>query len=210
MTPLFYLNTIVPMFRVSIVSLILFNLVPLIGVLFFGWSLAAIMVLYWFENVIIGFFNALKMSKAEGEKPRTKLYSGKKPVTLAQKSSSILFFIVHFGMFTFGHGVFIFIFFGRGLPSFSGLLPAALCLFISHGISYAYNFIRNEEYKRVAFQDLFFQPYKRIFIMHITIIAGAFIAFKFEQPTFFLVLLIFLKILVDIFSHKKEHTKFAE
>jgi hypothetical protein len=26
----------------------------------------------------------------------------------------------------------------------------------------------------------------------------------------FLVLLIFLKIVVDIFSHKKEHTKFAE
>ncbi|HUU51715.1 MAG TPA: DUF6498-containing protein [Candidatus Heimdallarchaeota archaeon] len=197
------------MFRVSIGALFLFNLIPLAGVLFFGWNLSSIMVLYWFENVIIGFFNALKMAKAEGTTPRTKLYSGNKAVTIAQKSSSILFFIVHFGMFTFGHGVFIFAFFGRDLPAFSSLLIAALCLFVSHGISYAYNFIRNEEYKRVAFQDLFFQPYKRIIIMHVTIVVGAFIAFQLEQPTFFLILLIFLKIVVDLFSHKKEHTKFA-
>jgi hypothetical protein len=197
-------------FRLSIGALILFNLIPLVGVLFLGWNLSSIMILYWFENVIIGFFNALKMTKAEGTTPKTKLYSGRKPVTIAQKSGSILFFIVHFGMFTFGHGVFVFVLFARDLPAFSTLLPAALCLFVSHGISYAYNFIRNEEYKRVAFQDLFFQPYKRILIMHITIVIGAFIAFHFEQPTLFLVLLIFLKIVVDIFSHEKEHTKFAE
>jgi hypothetical protein len=112
-------------------------------------------------------------------------------------------------MFTFGHGVFVFVFFGRDLPSLANLFPAALCLFASHGISYIQNYIKNEEYKRVAFQDLFFQPYKRVIIMHITIIIGAFLAFKFEQPTLFLVLLIFLKIVVDVFSHKKEHTKFA-
>ena len=198
------------MFRVSIGALILLNLIPLAGVLFFGWNLSSIMVLYWFENVIIGFFNILKMAKSEGTSPKTKLYSGRKPVTLAQKSGSILFFCVHFGMFTFGHGVFVFALFARDLPDFPTLLPAAICLFVSHGISYAHNFIGNDEYKRVAFQDLFFQPYKRIVIMHITIVIGAFIAFQFEQPTLFLVLLIFLKIVVDLFSHKKEHIKFAE
>jgi hypothetical protein len=196
-------------FRVSIGALILFNLIPLAGVLFFGWNLSSIMVLYWFENVIIGFFNILKMSKAEGEKPQTKLYTGNKPVTVSQKSGTIKFFTIHFGMFTFGHGVFVFLLFGRDLPSFTSLLPASLCLFVSHGVSYVYNYIRSEEYKRVAFQDLFFQPYKRIIIMHITIIIGALLAFKYEQPTFFLILLIFLKIVVDTFSHKKEHTKFA-
>lgn len=197
------------MFRVSIGALLLLNLIPLIGVLYFGWNLSSIMVLYWFENVIIGFFNALKMAKAMGTTPRTQLYSGKKAISVAQKPSSILFFIIHFGMFTLGHGVFVFALFGRDLPPLSKMLPAALCLFASHGISYAYNFIGNEEYKRVAFQDLFFQPYKRVFIMHITIIIGALIAFQLEQPTFFLVLLIFLKILIDILSHKKEHTKFS-
>lgn len=183
---------------------------PLVGVLLLGWNLSAIMVLYWFENVIIGFFNTLKMVKAEGTKPRTRLYRGSKPLTSANKSSTILFFIIHFGMFTFGHGVFIFIFFGSGLPAFASLLPAAIFLFVSHGISYIYNYINSGEYQRVAFQDLFFQPYKRVLIMHITIIVGAFIAFHFEQPTFFLVVLIVLKIGVDIIYHRMEHAKFAK
>lgn len=200
----------VPVFRVSIGALILFNLIPLIGVLFFGWNLSAIMFLYWFENIIIGFFNVLKMAKAQGTNPRTKSTIGNKPVTLAQKSFMIFFFIVHFGLFTFGHGVFVFTFFGRDLPAFSNLLLAILCLFASHGISYAYNFIQNEEYRRVAYQDLFPQPYKRVVIMHITIVAGAGVALALEQPTIFLVFLVILKICTDILAHKKEHTKFAQ
>jgi hypothetical protein len=199
-----------PVFRVSIASLILFNIIPLIGVLFFGWSLSGIMFLYWFENIIIGFFNVLRMAKSEGTEPRTKSYIGNKPVTLAQKRFIIFFFIIHFGIFTIGHGVFVFVFFGRDLPALSNLLPAILCLFVSHGISYAYNFIRNKEYKKLAFQDLFFQPYKRIIVMHITIVVGAGIALALGQPTIFLVLLIVLKIIVDILAHKKEHIKFAQ
>lgn len=42
------------------------------------------------------------------------------------------------------------------------------------------------------------------------VFTGAFLAFKFDQPTSFLVMLIALKILVDIFSHTKEYTRFAE
>lgn len=197
------------MFRVSIVSLVLFNLVPLIGVLFFGWSLAAIMVLYWFENVIIGFFNVVKMIVAQGKSPKTQLRSGNKPVTTAQKPSLIVFFIVHFGIFTLGHGVFVFVLFGTGLQNFWGLLPAALSLFISHGISFLHNFVRNQEYKRVALQDLFFQPYKRVLIMHITIIVGASASLILNLPSITLVVLIFLKILVDLLSHINEHKKFA-
>ncbi|MBN1224931.1 MAG: hypothetical protein JXB23_16905 [Candidatus Aminicenantes bacterium] len=168
------------------------------------------MFLYWFENVIIGFFNVIKMAMAQGESSKTRLYSGKKLVTGAQKLPLILFFIVHFGMFTFGHGVFVIVLFGKNLPPLSNLLPAAFSLFVSHGISFAYNFIKSGEYKRVAFQDLFSQPYSRVFIMHVTIVIGAGIALLLESPTLILAFLILLKIFVDVVSHKKEHTKFAE
>ncbi len=43
------------------------------------------------------------------------------------------------------------------------------------------------------------QPYKRIFIMHLTVILGAGAAATMEQPVIALVVLIGLKILVDIF-----------
>jgi hypothetical protein len=42
-------------------ALILANLVPLAGVLFWDWDIFNIVVLYWFENVIIGGINILKM-----------------------------------------------------------------------------------------------------------------------------------------------------
>ena len=41
----------------SAVLLLAANAVPLVGVLFFGWSLWTILVLYWIENGIVGFWN---------------------------------------------------------------------------------------------------------------------------------------------------------
>jgi hypothetical protein len=39
------------------------NLVPLIGVLFLGWDLASILVMYWIETGIVGLINVLKIRK---------------------------------------------------------------------------------------------------------------------------------------------------
>ena len=38
------------------------NLVPLAGVLFLGWDLASVIVLFWAESAVIGFYTALKMA----------------------------------------------------------------------------------------------------------------------------------------------------
>lgn len=45
----------------SIAVLIAANLVPLAGVLVWGWSVFNVVVLYWLENVIVGAINILKM-----------------------------------------------------------------------------------------------------------------------------------------------------
>ena len=42
--------------------LIFANLVPVAGTLFFGWRLSDVMVLYWAESAIIGFFNLCKIA----------------------------------------------------------------------------------------------------------------------------------------------------
>jgi hypothetical protein len=189
------------MLRISIGSLILSNLIPLIGVLFFGWDVSTILILYWSENVIIGFYNITKMAMAKGEAKGPQTY---------KRIFLIGFFIVHFGIFTFGHAAFVFSFFGTENPSFKSLLPALLPLFISHGVSMFVHFIKNKEYLRVSFDKLFFQPYKRVVIMHLTIVLGAWIATAFHLPSLVLVVLIFLKITVDIFFHKKEHIRFSK
>ena len=41
----------------SAIALVIANAIPLVGVLFFGWSLLTILVLFWIENGIVGFWN---------------------------------------------------------------------------------------------------------------------------------------------------------
>jgi hypothetical protein len=38
------------------------NLIPVIGVAFWDWNAGVLLLLYWFENVAIGVFNALRMA----------------------------------------------------------------------------------------------------------------------------------------------------
>ena len=50
----------------SAILLVAANLIPLVGVLLFGWSLWTILVLYWVENGIVGFWNVPKLLLAQG------------------------------------------------------------------------------------------------------------------------------------------------
>ena len=121
------------------------NLVPLVGVLFFDWSLFTIMFCFWLESAVIGCLNILKL------------------VIVANILSIIMvpFFIVHYGAFMSGHLVFIFALFSPDEMSFSGFLPppdlliphimnvwpAFLGVSLSHGISFFYNFIGEKEFR---------------------------------------------------------------
>ena len=66
------MDRIVAWYRVTssigaVVALVVANLIPLVGVLFFDWNVWMILVVYWLENGVVGFFNVLKMLRAEGE-----------------------------------------------------------------------------------------------------------------------------------------------
>lgn|SRR5262245_5688423 len=50
----------------SMAALLIANAIPLVGVLFFGWSLFTILVLYWVENGIVGFWNVPRIALAQG------------------------------------------------------------------------------------------------------------------------------------------------
>lgn len=50
----------------SAIVLLIANAIPIVGVLFFGWSLITILVLYWIENGIVGFWNVPKIALARG------------------------------------------------------------------------------------------------------------------------------------------------
>ena len=196
----------------SQVALVLANAVPLVGVLLLGWTVFPLLLLYWLENVVVGAFNVLKMLLA---KPA-------EPVYWAGKLFLIPFFIVHFGGFTFVHGVLVVAFFGpKGIQPFDLLtaVPAAiranqlgwgvLSLIASHGFSFYWNYVKNGEYQRASLQALMGQPYGRVMVLHLTVLFGGWIVMLLGSPVGPLLVLVALKTAADWRGHRAERRKFA-
>ncbi len=197
----------------SLFVLLLANLVPIVGVLFFEWSLFGVLFFFWLENIAIGFWNIPKMWKVK--KPNKDFVSGlpksfsDSGVDLAQKITKIFlipFFIIHFGIFTFGHGAFIVFLFGPVDITILSMLVGLVSLFVSHGYSFFVNFVGKREYLHMDIGQQMFSPYKRIVVVHVTIVLGAFPTMLLGSPVFALLILVIIKTLVDLWSHKKEHT----
>jgi hypothetical protein len=107
------------------------NLMPLVGVFYLGWDLANVMVLYWAESAVIGFYTAVKIAVV-----------GRIAAIVA-----VPFFVGHFGGFMAGHFLLIHSLFVHN-GQFSGVEPEPVeawsrlfapvgwslaSLFLSHG-----------------------------------------------------------------------------
>ncbi len=189
----------------SSLSLIAVNLLPLAGVMLFGWKLGDLMVLYWAESAVIGLWTSVKLAVI-----------GKWAAFFV-----VPFFVGHFGGFMAGHFMFIYYLFVRNLGTaapepgvwqalfdlFTPLQSAIFSLFISHGVSFFTNFIGRREYHGTKLQQQMAEPYKRIVVMHVTVIAGGFLTLALGTPEAALLLLIMLKTGPDLRAHLREHGK---
>ena len=194
----------------SVLVLILANMVPVIGVFALGWKVFPIMLLFWSENVVIGFFNVLKMLTVRDRR------EGRSGINVFL----VLFFMVHYGMFTMAHGVFVVVLFGGKNVSPEQLFHVAffaryilkehlvlpfLSIFISHAFSFVWNYLYRGEYKRTEISRLMTQPYGRIVLLHIGLIFGGMLVTALGSTLYGLLLIITLKIAMDIPLHLREH-----
>jgi len=209
--------------NISEIVLILANLIPLFGVLFLGWDLFSILIIYWLESAIIGFYTLLKMAMCWGllddEKDKLKDLSLRPNARLiiANLLGKMLFvpsFIIPFGALMFICLMFIFLMNSidsgalviQEISSIAiTLIVAVSCLFISHGVSFYLNFIKKQEYKKTTAQELTISPYGRIFVMYLTILFGGFLVLLTQMPAALIALFIILKIFIDLSAHRKEH-----
>lgn len=202
--------------RPAVLAIVLANLVPLVGVLGFGWSSYDIFALYWVENLVVALFTMLRFWTAApgGEAPPL-------PALLFMTP----FFLVHYGMFTFVHGVFIHAFLGdhgghdvlgiAGGPARllqhsldGGSALAVLGLLVSHGVSFVTNYLRHER-ERADLSALMFAPYGRVIAMHVTLIVGGAVVLALGSPAVLTALLVAVKTVVDVAAHRREHDRAA-
>ena len=268
----------------SALVLLAANAIPLVGVYFFGWSLLTILVLYWLENGIVGFWNVPRILLAQGtavpvlpplpdaaasaatapdpaaaarlradwERARASQLrssaamthdiganpgvvrvfgSGKLPT--AGRAALAVFFLVHYGIFWFVHGIFVFSLplflagagprtlagcgdpdpFGSLQPcgsafgdiAWSNIAIAAAALFLSHGASFLFNYVGRGEYLAASPTRQMGAPYGRVVVLHLTIIFGAFAVALLGAPIGAILILVGLKTALDLGLHLREH-----
>ncbi len=196
----------------SLAALVIANAIPLVGVLFLGWTVFPLVLLYWLENAVVGGFNVAKLLFAQ---PR-------QPAYWLGKAFLVPFFLVHFGGFTYVHGVLVVAFFGpEGTQPFDLLtaVPAAiranqlgwglLGLVASHGLSFYWNYLKSGEYERASLNALMSQPYGRVMVLHMTVLLGGWVVILLRSPLFAVVVLVVLKTAADWRGHRAERRKFA-
>lgn len=195
----------------SSIYLIFVNLIPIFGVAFLNWSLYEILLAYWLENIVIAFYAVLKIAWASGfasiPGQNSRLF----------KFFIIIFFIIHFGGFTFGHGVFIYSLFGTNAFNknfaaeqieFFPLLITFCLYMISHGISFWQNYIGHEEFRQVTPIEMMQAPYSRIIVMHLTVLGGAFAFTILGLNSLARIIIIAIKTGLDYKLHLQQHNKF--
>ncbi len=214
--------------RVPAIALIAANLVPLLGVLFLAWDVRYLLLLYWLENLVIGAYTIVRMFSIGGIKAfGTSLFftihygffcAGHGMFVLALSSMADLGtedafdfdegdipFLIPFYMM---RGVFQWI--ATHMPDL--LFIPLLALIISHGISLVrHHFIGGEDQGRDV-DDIMFDPYPRMAILHVSIIAGSFFVITSGGGTTapVLIILIGAKLWLDLFLHRRAHAKRVE
>jgi hypothetical protein len=198
-------------------AILLLNALPVAGVLFWGWQSFDLIFLYWLENVIIGVFMILRILVRPYQHPLDMI----NPLFFAP------FFIVHYGMFCGGHGMFIFSLFAEGRFEDSGgflmayeniplvleqqafLLYAALALVLLQLMDWGRD-IAERGLGADGLKDLTAAPYRRIVVLHVAILASGFLLAALNEPVAGLVTLVIVKTLFDVYHWRKDEAAAAE
>src|SRR6185503_20719029 len=89
---------------------------------------------------------------------------------------------------------------GMAAREFDLWLPIAV-LAASHLFSFFWNYLHRGEFRRAALAELMVQPYARVVVLHLTILAGGFAAMALRSPRWALVVLLAVKLALDLRAH---------
>jgi Family of unknown function (DUF6498) len=204
------------------------NLVPLAGVLWFGWSASTLLVVFWAETLLTGTANVVriavhrKLTRARGHwrqhlnentsyKPTFGNDRSARPAEELQKETTFLAeYATILYVFTLGHGLFLGIFLVLLQQNWEGDGPSPWGIdstSLRYGLLAVAGFAIFELlYDLVSLGGQPFSWLKervqvalgRVVILHFVIIFGAFLMMRYQTPMGFLGILAGLKTLLDL------------
>jgi hypothetical protein len=201
----------------SVIGFAAVNMLAALAVILFDWNLFDLVLLYWVESLILGFYTILKM-----------LYVDTANVGRdAQVFLAIPFFLGVYGFFCFMVGLGILVFF-RQFPEVSEneLAPIfvyidhlvrqafverkwiCLFLFFGYGVSFVSDYLRSGQFYRANLPKLMVLPIIRSITLVVMVI-GVVNTIKRYSPFLGLVVIICLKIACDTFFSWLERNKLA-
>jgi len=198
--------------NLSLQSLVITNLLVMFLAVFQSWSIFILIIIYWFQSVIIGVFNFFRILNLENYSVDGFTMNGVQPIAnRATKIRVAIFFTFHYGIFHLVYLGFIisFMFSGEALLSgqFFYILLSIVLFFINHLISYKKNIVELKSGLNIGI--VMFRPYIRIIPMHLFILFFGFLLgnknVTYFQSMFALIAFLLLKTGADIIMHLAEH-----
>ncbi len=188
------------------IFVILVNLIPVGGVVLMDWDAGQILFFYWFENVIIGLVTAPKVFAARNYVRDE--YSPKQNHAVGMGC----FFMLHYGGFCLVHGVFTLILavsFIADDPALSGVVDPPFDATFLWGLAFllglhVFALVRDwwlPRAWRTASPTLeMFRPYGRIFVLHITVMGGAWAMQEYSAPEWTILILCLGKAVLELLT----------
>jgi hypothetical protein len=188
------------------------NAIPVIGVLAFGWQALPLLIFYWIENVLIGVFNV----------PKIVIAGVTKGAPLSWLSLVLApFFVCHYGLFCFVHGIFIFAVFAMTGLLASGIEPSVdtfdvgarliamlradsdlrwsvVALLAILMFRFVVLWVGRSEWRNTDPMRQMFEPYSRIIVLHFTIMVMTIPILLISQPVIAVLFLALFKTALEL------------
>ena len=204
------------------ILLVLTNLVPLIGVIWWGWDAFLLLMLYWMETAIIAFWTYVGIATMpRGTGTVEQSLAGR----IVSRAGLLLFFMFHSGVFMGVHFMFLWTLFAgawarkvHGPEGFvheivlqTGLWLPLVFMFLVRGFSFGFERLRAGPFMQIAVAPVNSPPrgsldvgsivsglYARIVVMHMVILLGAWLTLAAGAERGPIILLVVLKTLADV------------
>ena len=173
------------------------------GIVFLGWPTFTVLAFYWLENVIIGGFTALRI-----------LVAGARSGRYLESLAGAAFFSLHYGLFCVVHGVFVAALFG-GIRTTAGVADPLLLMIgrvagdrvgvlvviamvVAAGLDTWRALARLDSDDPKAIRSIMSEPYGRLIVLHVVLIAGGFLMIALQLPSLAALLLVAFKLVYDL------------